>query len=91
MRNEVNHRVKKKLFISLFHFLQFLSKQTEIQEKLPVSSNKKLVVRSIAECIAGCIEVIRFVSVASEFGVKEEIIVLIGAVIGGLAVESFGD
>ena len=46
---------------------------------------------AIAEGGARRVEIVSFVSLSSDFGVEEEVIVLLGEVVGRFAVESLGD
>lgn len=89
-------------FLFSFNFISALSEATEQisegfsvllqeNEKLPIASDEKLVIATIARSRSDVGAIVVGVSVSSDFGIEEEVIVLVGDGVGGLAIEGFGN
>lgn len=83
MRNSITYRFE--FFNFNFYF------NIEEKERLPIAANEELVIAAVAEGGAEDVVVVGLVAISDGVGVEEEVVVLVRDVIGGLAVESFGD
>lgn len=60
-------------------------------DKLPIASDEQLVIPTIARRRSDVVAIVIGVTVTSDFGIEEEVIVLVGDGVGGLAIEGFGN